>query len=364
MRHTIATIQSVVLFATIVLVPLLPGSDPDISPKIEEYMETQVKMNGFRGSILLAQSGKVILAKGYGMARAESGVPNTETTKYRLGPAVYSFMAVAVLELEQAGKLDVNDPACKYLPQCPDHWTGIKIINLLTHTSGISDFPDEDKTILTSADFRQRLARYKSEPLAFEPGERAKVSNFNYMVVGAVIEKVSGTPLAKYLDAQLFAPLGMRETGYDDEKAVVTGCASGYRAEGDRASLVVATCVNAASPRGAGGSYSTVEDLYRWDRALHDGKLVSKTSLDEAFKPFREGYGLGWKVLKEFQRKVVVSSGRSKGFSDSFRRYLDDDACVIVLSNMESADADKISHDLGAILFGAHYQRPGEPHPN
>lgn len=365
MKHnTIAAVNSVLLSALFVFAPLLPGSDPDISPKIEEYMETQVKANGFRGSILVAQNGKVILAKGYGMARAESSVPNTTATKYRLGPTLYSFIAVAVLELEQAGKIDVNDLACKYLAQCPDHWAEIKIVNLLTHTSGISEFPGEEKTVLTSAEFRQLLGRYKSEPLEFKPGERAKVSNFSYVVLGAVIEKVSGMPLTEYLEAHIFVPLAMRETGYDDEKAVVAGCASGYRPVGDKVSLVADTCLSASSPRGAGGAYSTVEDLYRWDRAFHDGKLVSKSSGDEIFVPFREGYGFGWKVLKEFQRKVAVSAGRSRGFSNSIRRYLDDDVCVIVLSNIESIEADRISHDLGAIVFGAHYQRSGEPHPN
>jgi CubicO group peptidase (beta-lactamase class C family) len=115
-----------------------------------------------------------------------------------------------------------------------------------------------------------------------------------------------------------------------------------------------ATYLDMSIPFSAGGLYSTVEDLYRWDRALYTEKLISKKSLNQMFTPYRDGYGFGWRILKEFQRKVLMHAGRINGFSAAIRRYPDDDACVIVLGNVEDIDTEKISHDLGAILFDVH----------
>jgi CubicO group peptidase (beta-lactamase class C family) len=155
----------------------------------------------------------------------------------------------------------------------------------------------------------------------------------------------------------------MRDSGYNSAFGLITGCANGYRREGVASILVADTCSDkSTSPQSVGGIYSTVYDLYRWDRALYSGALVSKKSLDQMFTPYRDGYGFGWKTLKEFQRKAIVYGGRTSGFSTSIRRYPDDDACVVVLSNLEGVDAEKISHDLGAIMFGAHYAMPAESH--
>jgi CubicO group peptidase (beta-lactamase class C family) len=363
MTYTSTNIRTVLLSATIVLAPFIPLSNLDISSKLNEYMEAQVKANRFSGSILVAQKGKVLLAKGYGLARVESNDPNTPATKFRIGPVTYVFTALAILELQEMGKLDVNDSVCIYIPECPDNWRAIKVVNLLTQTSGISDFPEEDRTIVSPAMFAQLLARHKSQPLEFKPGDKLKVSNFGYVVLGAMIERVSGTPFTKYIGEHIWEPLGMRESGYDDVKAVIPGCASGYARAGDRNTFVAATCVDEPTSQRAGGIYSTVEDLYQWDRALHDGKLLSEKSLHQMFTPYRDGYGFGWRILKEFQRKVTVATGRSRGFSNSIRRYTDDDACVIVFSNLEDADTEKISHDLGAIVFGVHYQSLGDPRP-
>jgi CubicO group peptidase (beta-lactamase class C family) len=126
--------------------------------------------------------------------------------------------------------------------------------------------------------------------------------------------------------------------------------------------LLNATYLDMSIPYSAGGLYSTVEDLYRWDRALYSEKLISKNSLDQMFTPYRDGYGFGWKILKEFQRKALMSAGRINGFSASIRRYPDDDACVIVLGNLENIDAEKISRDLGAILFDVHHKTPMDRH--
>jgi len=328
-------------------------------------MNSQTKANRFSGAILVAQGGKVLLAKGYGSADIELNVPNDPSSKIRLGSVTQQFTAMAILELQEEGRLNVQDSVCKYIPDCPNDWQEIKIVNLLTHTSGISnftEFPDYDSTSSLPETVPELIGRFKNKPLESKPGEKFKYSNSGYQVLGAVIENVSGRPYANYLAEHIFVPLKMRDTGYDSAASILPHRASGYRQNGDTDTLLNATYLDMSIPFSAGGLYSTVEDLYRWDRALYSEKLVSKKSLDQMFTPYRDGYGFGWKTLKEFQRRVLMSAGRINGFSASIRRYPDDDACVIVLGNIENISAEKISHDLGAILFDVHYKPPMNDH--
>jgi CubicO group peptidase (beta-lactamase class C family) len=349
-----APIESLFLCAGLVLTTLNPLSATDYYSKVDEYMNGQFKANRFSGSVLIVQNGKVLISKGYGMADMELNVQNTPETKFRLASITQQFTAMAILELEENGRLSTQDSVCKHILECPDDWQGIKIVDLLTHTSGIpnfTDLPDHEKTSVLPTTVPELLARFKDKSLEFKPGEKFKYSNSGYQVLGAVIENVSGEPYAKYLAEHIFEPLGMVDTGYDSATRMIPHRASGYRWNGDTNLLMNASYLDMSVPYSAGGLYSTVEDLYRWDRALYSEKLISKTSINQMFTPYRNGYGFGWKILKEFQRRALMSSGRINGFSASIRRYPDDDACVIVLGNLENIDAEKISHDLGAILF-------------
>ena len=354
----VATMKPLLSMAALVLAPLIPLSGIEFSSKFDEYMNAQMKANRFSGSVLVAQSGKMLLTNGYGMADRELRVLNTPSTKFRLGPITQQFTAMAILELEEAGKLDVQDSVCKYIPECPNDWQEVKIVNLLTHTSGIPDFTDYEKTCVMPTTVPELLARFEKKPLEFKPGEKLKYSSSGYQVLGAVIENVSREPYAKYLAQHIFEPLEMRDTGYDSATRIIPQRASGYRREGDTDTFANAPYLDMSIPYSAGGLYSTVEDLYRWDRALHSEKLVSQKSLNQMFTPHRDGYGFAWRIMKEFQRKALVYAGRINGFSAAIRRYPDDDACIIVLGNLENIDAEKISHDLGAILFDVHYAPP------
>jgi CubicO group peptidase (beta-lactamase class C family) len=362
MGRTTTQIKFLLLLASLILATS-PLSAVELSSKIDEYISDQMKVHHFSGAILIAQGGRVLVSKGYGMANVELNVRNTPGTKFRIGPITHQFTAMAILELEKDGRLNVQDSVCQYISECPNAWKEIKIVNLLTHTSGISNFTNYERTIRTPTTVSGLLARYKNEPLESKPGEKLKYSNSGYEVLGAVIENVSGEPYAKYLAEHIFEPLGMRDTGYDSATQIISPSASGYKRVGN--TLVNATYLDMSIPYSVGSLYSTVEDLYRWDRALYSEKLVSKKLLNEVFTPYRDGYGFGWKILKEFQRKALTYGGGINGFSTSIRRYPDDDSCIIVLSNLESVDAEKVGHDLGAILFGIHYELPMQPHtPN
>ena len=350
-----ALIEKLFLLAGLILGVPNPLSALDRSSKFDEYMNSQMKMNRFSGSVLIAQHGKVLTTKGYGMADLELNVFNTPDTKFRIASITQQFTAMAILELEEDGRLSTEDSVCKYILKCPDDWHEIKIVDLLTHTSGIpnfTDFPDYEKTSILPTTVPELLARFENKPLEFKPGERWKYSTSGYEVLGAVIENVSHETYANYLAEHIFEPLGMCDTGYDITMRIIPRRASGYRWDGGTGILLNAAYLDMSIPYSAGALYSTVEDLYRWDRALYNEKLVSKESLNRMFTPYRDGYGFGWKIVKEFQRKAVVYGGSINGFSASIRRYPDDDGCVIVLSNLQNLDAEKVSHGLGAILLG------------
>ncbi len=333
----------------------------DIESKVDEYVNAYVKMGRFSGSILIAQNGKVIISKGYGMANYEHDVPNTRQTKFRIGSITKQFTSMAIMQLQEKGLLNVDDAVKKHIPDYPDTGNKITIHHLLTHTSGIpnfTSFPDYVKTIMMPSPVEKTVERFKDKPLDFEPGEKYSYSNSGYILLGYVIEKVTGKSYEEYIQENIFKPLKMNDTGYDHYTTLLKHRATGYDLTDD--GPVNADYIDMTVPHGAGALYSTVEDLYTWDRALYSEKLVSKNSLEKIFAPFENNYGYGWGITKLFNRKCTRHGGGINGFRSDIIRFVDDDACIIVLSNIESAPVNRISKDLAAILFGEKYELPRE----
>jgi len=320
-------------------------------------MNAQVEVNHFSGSILIAQHGKVLVKQRYGLRDGLSELESAEEGRYRVGSIAKQFIAAGILQLQEKGKLQLQDSVCKYIAKCPDGWAEIKIFNLLIQTDGIPEVdrsidPTTAKSLITTS----RLLDYLADrPLEFKPGEKFKYGNSGYAVLAAVIEKVSGESYRKYLKDHIFMPLGMRETGYEDlDKAAPIHLRPSRS--------ITPSDLELTARYGWGGLYSTVDDLYLWERALAAEALLSQSSTNAIFTPYIDGYGFGWVVLKEFDRTLDTSAGGIYFFGSAIRRYAADDACVIVLSNSEEADAGRISRDLAAILFDKHYELPMEHH--
>lgn len=332
----------------------------DIEAKVDEYVGTYLKEGNFSGSILIAKEGRILLSKGYGIADLEHDVPNTPETIFRLGSVTKQFTSMVIMQLQERELMNVDDPIAKYLPTYPNG-EEITIHQLLTHTSGIpdlGDFPDHQKTIMIPSPVEKTIQRFKDKPLEFTPGEKFKYSNSGYILLGYIIEKVCGTSYEEFLEENIFQPLNMMSSGYDHHDTLLKHRASGYSIVGG--GLTNAAYIDMSIPHAAGALYSTVEDLYLWDRALYTEKLVKKSSLDKMFTPFKGNYGYGWSRLSLFNREVITHGGGVNGFRTNIARYVDDDVCIIVLSNIETAPVDKISMDLAAILFGEEYEMPIE----
>jgi CubicO group peptidase (beta-lactamase class C family) len=335
----------------------LPASQPTVSkslgPRIETYVAPYVRTNNFSGVIFVAKGSQVQFRKGYGHAVREFDVPVTPETKFHIASMSKTFTAAAIMLLEQQGKLLTSDPLTKYIPDYP---TGDRITlhHLLVHTSGIpnvNSFPD----YVAKSRFPHRLDEiiswFRDKPLDFEPGARYSYSNSNYNVLAFVIEKVSGRPYGEFLEENIFKPLGMKDTAHHgDPEAVILLLAGGYQPAGGNG-VERAPYLDWTIKTGNGSLYTTADDLYKWDRALYGDKVLNAASRRKIFTEHVEGVGYGWFIRKGKHRSVAFG-GRSPGFSASIERFIDDDVCVIVLSNLYSSIAQTMAGDLAAIAFG------------
>lgn len=328
--------------------------------RVVDYLNAHIAQKTFNGSVLIAKNGQILYSNGFGMANIELGVPNTPKTKFRLGSITKQFTAMLIMQLQERGILSVNDPISKYISDYPDG-DKITIHHLLTHTSGIpsfTGFPDYTKIMVQPLKPEEIIALFKKKPLEFEPGTKYKYSNSGYVFLGYILEKTTDKPYDLLLRENIFDPLGMGSSGYDWNRDILVNRASGYSI--DKGKLVNDSYIDMHIPHAAGALYSTVEDLYIWDRALYTDKLLSRESLDKMFTPFLNNYAYGWSVSELFGRKLISHSGGINGFVTHIARFPEDDACIIVLCNLTASRTSQIFRDLAAILFGEQYELPKE----
>lgn len=334
--------------------------DATIDAKIDAYMDAAVRHEQFAGSILIARDGMPLVSKGYGMASYELQVPNRPETVFRIASLTKQFTAMAIMQLQEQGRLQIGDSICKYLDDCPTTWQPITLRHLLTHSAGIknvSSLPNWDEDLgLKKYRRAELIGLVRDLPLDFAPGEKFKYSNSGYHLLGLVIERASGKSYGEFLRAGIFAPLGMTHSIFDDNRTLIPGRATGYYSRGT--DFVSAPFIDPTTVYSSGGITSTTGDLLRWDQALYSDKLVSRGALDEMFTPNKGDYGYGWRVGETLGRRKHDHSGSLNGFSSYILRFPDDRVTVIVLSNSDRASAGRTGTNLAAIVFGAPYKLP------
>jgi CubicO group peptidase (beta-lactamase class C family) len=339
------------LLALLLLIAL-PAHAQD-SARMDQVIQDFVASKSFMGAVLVVKDDRVILDKGYGFANLEWNIPNTPATKFRLGSLTKQFTAASILLLEERGKLKLDDPVKKYLPDAPPAWDKITIFNLLTHTSGIpnmtgfDNFKEVMRKTMTPAEL---IADFRDKPLDFQPGEKFNYSNSGYIVLGAVIEKAGGMPYAQFLQENLFTPLGMKDTGYDSSTVIIPLRASGYaRRKGE---LVNDDFIDMSIPYAAGSLYSTTHDLWSWEKALYGGKLLKPASLNKMTTAFKEKYAFGLGIDDDHGHLRYSHNGGINGFSTQLAWYPDDKLIIVVLNNISTGATGQIFTDLAAISFG------------
>jgi CubicO group peptidase (beta-lactamase class C family) len=337
----------------LVLLTVVPSFAQDLA-RMEEVIQSHVKAGTFMGTVLVAKDGAVVIDKAYGMANVEWDVPNTPDTKFRIGSITKQFTAAAILLLEERGKLKVDDRIKTYLPDQPMSWDRITIYNLLTHTAGIANFtslPSYNTLKLSSTPVDATLATLRERDLDFGPGEKMQYSNSGYLVLGSIIEKVSGQSFEKFVADNIFTPLGMSDTGYDSNTAIIKRRASGYTRT-PALGLQNSTYVHMSIPHAAGALYSTTRDLLKWEQALFAGKVVSKAAVDRMITPFKNDYGLGLTSTMRNGRRVIAHGGGIDGFNTYLAYYPESKTTVIVLSNINGNVPGTLAGQLAALMHG------------
>ncbi len=339
---------------TLLAVSAFPLVTAQVTPqRLDQQAQAYFDNGRFNGSVLVAKDGKPMLSKGYGMANFEWNLPVAPDTRFRLGSITKQFTAMSILMLEQDGKLNTADSICKFVDPCPASWQPITLHHLLTHTSGVpnfTSFPDYRKTMTLASPPAATIARFRDRPLDFAPGEKMSYSNSGYVLLGAVIEKVSGQSYEAFVRARIFEPLAMRDTGYDHPTDVLPRRAAGYEHSGS--TLKNADFLDMTIPHAAGSLYSTTLDLMKWDQALSAQKFLTPENYQRYFTPEKNNYAYGWNVVTRDGIRTIMHGGGINGFATMIMRAPDQGLLVVTLSNVLPSQAGRLAQDLLNLAAG------------
>ncbi|MEW6539445.1 MAG: serine hydrolase [Pseudomonadota bacterium] len=337
-----------------------PAAAQDVA-RMDQVIRASSDADAFSGAVLVARDGRILLDQGYGLANREWNIPNDGDVKFRLGSLSKQFTAVAVMLLNQQGKLDLDAPIKTWLPDAPAAWDAITPRHLLSHTAGVpnftafSDFAAQ-KTL--PATLPQLIARFRDRPLDFAPGSRFAYSNSGYVLLSAIIEAASGQTYADFVAANLFQPLGMSDSGYDRHDVILPRRASGYAPGAD--GVVNADYVDMTIPTGAGALYSTTHDLLKWEQGLFGGRLLNAQSMTALTTPVHNGYAMGLVVSEAEGKRLVWHNGAIEGFNTYMAYDPGDRTAVIVLGNLNGEAPDKLGAALVTLARGGNVTLPSE----
>jgi CubicO group peptidase (beta-lactamase class C family) len=323
----------------------VPASTYDLAVYADKLVSAVYPAGQPGAAVLVEKDGKVVLRKGYGMANLELGVPVTPENVFEIGSITKQFTAAAILLLQERGKLRVEDPITRYLPDYPTHGQTITIENLLTHTSGIPSYTGLQEWYphiredLKPADL---VAFFKDKPLEFNPGEQWSYDNSGFFLLGMIVEKASGKTYEQFVEEEIFGSLGMSHSRYGHSEEIIPLRASGYSK--DDKEFRNADFISMTQPYAAGALMSTVDDLAIWGRALQSETLLKKASLDRMLTAARlksgagtqYGYGIG--VLDFQGTRVIQHGGDVNGYTANVTWAPAEHLFVAILSNNDASD--------------------------
>ncbi|HWV68963.1 serine hydrolase domain-containing protein, partial [Chitinophaga sp.] len=299
------------------------GQSPE--KELDAVLTRAFPSQGPGAAVLVAKANKIIYKKAFGKANLELNVALKPGHIFRIGSITKQFTACAILKLAEEGKLSLQSEVTEFIRDYPAR--GITIEHLLTHTSGINTGAGAWTPETRKKDFTPQalIDSFKLRPVDFLPGASFRYNNNGYVLLGYIIELVSGMSYEKYITEHFFKPLGMKNSGYDNTALVIPGRASGYQRDNEL--YRNANYLSMTQPYSAGSLLSTVEDLYTWNRALTAGKVIHEESLRKAQTPYRlnngdlTGYGYGWWLGNIQGSPCIKHDGLINGFS-TFALYL------------------------------------------
>ena len=331
--------------------------------RMEQVIESYVKDKQFMGTILVAERGQIILDKGYGYANLEWQIPNTPTTKFRIASLTKQFTAASILLLEEQSKLKTTDFINKYMLDAPSTWNKVTLFHLLNHTSGIpnyTSFPDFSAFTTSTKTPEQQIDFFRNKPLNFQPGSSFEYNNSGYVLLGYLIEKISGQSYQDFVVNNIFKPLEMNNSGYDSHSEIILHRAAGYMVSSN--GIRNADYLDMSIPYSAGSLYSNTQDLLRWEQGLFVGKILSAESLKKMLKPFKNDYGFGVRIYSLNEHKAISHAGGTSGFNTKLIYCPDDELTIIVLANLNALGyvAQDLALKLVSLAHGKNVTLPSE----
>jgi CubicO group peptidase (beta-lactamase class C family) len=328
--------------------PAFGQQDAAITAKVDEFIKAEMQKQKIPGiSLAVVRSGQIIYAKGYGYANVEHQVPVKPETVFQSGSVGKQFTSMAVMMLIEEGKIGLDDKINKYFADAPTEWGNITIRHLLTHTSGMTDYP---KDFDFRADYTEEdiYKKIKSVPLTFQPGEKWAYSNLGYVTLGILIGKVTGKFYGDFLKERVFNPLGMTTARIISESDIVPNRAAGYvLVKGELKNQEwVSPSLNTTAD---GALYLTAFDMAKWDAALYSEKLLKKTGFEMMWAPVKlndgktHPYGFGWAMAEANGKRIIEHGGAWQGFKSFIARYPDEKLTVIIFANLINANEKKLA---------------------
>lgn len=341
------------------------------SEKIDALVAKYAEYGQFNGSVLVVEKGEILYKKAFGMADMDAKIPNDPDTKFRLASVTKQFTAMLIIQLAAENKVKLDIPISNYLPSYPKK-TGeiITLHHLLTHTSGIPNYTSalEYRDVMQKSFKPEQLVDlFDDLPLEFKPGEKFQYSNSGYVLLGYIIEKITGQTFEENLKKKICLPLKMHNTGVEHNDIKLKNTAKGYNRGGS--TFQEASYIDMSVPFSAGAMYSTLEDLYLWDRALYTEKLVPKKYLDLIFETHipshgKVFYGYGWQIGKMFAGNsediipVIYHTGAINGFNTIITRIPEEKSLIVFLNNTADAPLMDMTIAINGILYDKPYDLP------
>ncbi|PXV57067.1 CubicO group peptidase, beta-lactamase class C family [Dyella jiangningensis] len=360
-------LAAAVAFSTLAAAAGGSPSDAAVATQAQALLDQTARPDAPGMELLIARGDRVLFHAARGSAEIELGVPLRTGQVYRIASITKMFTAAEVLKLAEQGRVSLDDTLDKYLPDFPNA-SHIRLRQLLNHTAGISDVAKNPQPgfFARKLDTATLLAQVASRDPAFAPGTQQSYSNGGYAVLGAVIEKVTGKPWHEAIREQLLEPLGLRQTGYGDNAAIIPGRVAGYTTDTPDHGVRNASYINASVPAAAGAFVSTAEDLFHWMRALTGGKVIGNAWFAQMTTPASlpagvtsaHPYGLGVYLWQVRGKPMIGHTGQIDGFASAVAYVPSAQVTVVVLANDDHTDARTLARRLAALAMGEPYDTP------
>jgi CubicO group peptidase (beta-lactamase class C family) len=331
------------------------ATDPVVKMKIDRFVSGEMSRQKIPGmAVAVVKNGEAVVAKGYGFANLEHQVPVTTHSIFQSGSVGKQFTAAAIVQLEERGKLRLDDNIARYLPPTKARWGSITVRQLLTHTSGIPEYEDE---VDSRRDYSERqltelvgLLRHRSTP-----GHKFEYSNSGYLLLGIIIRMITGTFHADYIRENIFEPLGMKTARIVSDADIVPNRVAGYRMSKDR--ILNQDWVSSTFNQTADGCYRlSLNDFLAWERGVRARALLKPESWSQIFTPVvlksgkTHSYGLAWEIRQESGQTVHGHDGSFQGFEAILTRYIEEELTIIALANLAEIDLAQVTQHLAELI--------------